>query len=425
MLDINFVVKQKDLLAAALENRGDSSVDIDRIVALEEQRKQTISSLEQLQHQRNTTSSSVKSAKDDGERQELIDTVKSIKERIAGLSAQLKETEEQRARLMSEIPNVPDDDVPVGSSEEDNVVYREGAEKRTFDFTALPHWEIPAGESLIEFERGVKLSGSRFYVLKSDLARLQRGLIAYLLHSHSEAGYTELYLPHIVRGSNLYNSGQLPKFESNLYRDVEEDYWLIPTAEVPITGFHSDEFLDGQLPLRYCSYTPCFRREKMSAGTDVKGMKRGHQFDKVELYKFVEPESSAEALQDMLDYVESICVALELPYRILQLCTGDLGFASSITYDFEFWAPGCGEWLEASSVSNCRDFQARRSNIKIKRSTGKKGSTFVHTLNGSAFGIPRTMIAILENYQQEDGSVAVPDVLVPFVGLDSIRPGDA
>lgn len=421
MLDINFIRNNTDLVSTSLKNRGDEKVDLQKIIALDDSRKKIIAELEGLQQQRNSKSSLIPTIKDATERQVLVDEVKSMKDRLAELNENLKTTEDERNALLAEIPNIPDSSVPIGLSEEENEVFKIGSDKKEFSFTPLAHWDIPVGKAYIDFERGVKLSGSRFYVLRSGLARLQRGLIAYLLDSHRKEGYEELYLPHIVREANLYNSGQLPKFKSNLYRDHEEDFYLIPTAEVPITGFHAGEFLDGMLPLNYCSYTPCFRREKMSAGSDVRGIKRGHQFDKVELYKFVAPETSADELNNMVAYTERVCQDLDLPYRILKLCTGDLGFASTLTYDIEVWAPGCNEWLEVSSVSNCKDFQGRRSNIRIKNEGDQKGSTFVHTLNGSAFGIPRMMIAILENYQQADGSVIVPKALVPFVGMELIE----
>ncbi|MCG8329461.1 MAG: serine--tRNA ligase [Chitinophagales bacterium] len=419
MIDINLIRNNIDIIKESLQNRGIDSTIAEEVLQLDTERRKYLVEVEQLRQERNVKSAAVKNASSE-ERESIIKEVINIKTEITALNSRLEEIEEARNRLMSSIPNIPDASVPIGHTEEENKVYKVGLEKRTFDFKPLPHWEIKTCKKQIEFERGVKLSGSRFYVLRSGLARLQRGLIAYLLNSHREEGYEELYLPHIVRKANLYNSGQLPKFASNIYRDHEEDYWLIPTAEVPITSFHSEEYLTTeQLPLSYCSYTPCFRREKMSAGKDVRGIKRGHQFDKVELYKFTDPEDSETALQEMMAYTEKICIDLELPYRILQLCTGDLGFSSAVTYDIETWAPGSEEWLEISSVSNCTDFQSRRANIKTKK--GKK-SKLVHTLNGSAFGIPRTMITIMENNQQEDGSIKVPKALRSYVGEDYITP---
>ncbi|HUV15080.1 MAG TPA: serine--tRNA ligase, partial [Pelolinea sp.] len=267
----------------------------------------------------------------------------------------------------------------------------------------------------IDFEQGVKITGSRFYVLNGAGARLQRALIAWMLDLHGRQGYKEKYTPFMVKGETLFASGQLPKFADNLYKDHEEDLWMVPTAEVPLTGIHMNDFIDTQnLPLRYTAYTPCFRREKMSAGRDVRGIKRGHQFDKVEMYIYCKPEDSMNELEKMLADAEQTCKELGLTYRILQLCTGDLGFNAAISYDVEVWAPGCGEWLEVSSVSNVTDFQARRANIKFRDEDGRKD--YVHTLNGSGLGMPRTLIAVMETFQQADGSIHVPDVLKPWMG---------
>jgi seryl-tRNA synthetase len=309
----------------------------------------------------------------------------------------------------------------VGATEDDNVVLRTEGEPRKFDFEPKPHWELGAALGIIDFERGVKLSGSRFYVLNGLGARLQRALIAWMLDLHTQQGYREAYLPFMVKQQTLFAAGQLPKFKDNLYHDVEEDFWMVPTAEVPLTNLHGDEILSlDQLPLHYCAYTPCFRREKMKAGSDVRGIKRGHQFDKVEMYKFCTPETSDSELEAMREDAEAVCRGLGLTYRVKLLSTGDIGFNARMTYDIEMWAPGCGEWLEVSSVSNCGDFQARRANVKFRREPGAKAE-LVHTLNGSGLALPRTMIAIMENCQQADGSIAVPEVLRKFVGVDVIR----
>jgi seryl-tRNA synthetase len=275
---------------------------------------------------------------------------------------------------------------------------------------------------MIDFERGVKITGSRFYVLSGAGARLQRALIAYMLDLHIKQGYTEKYTPFMVKKETVYGAGQLPKFADNLYKDHEEDLYFVPTAEVPLTGYHMDEiFTEADLPKYYTAYTPCFRREKMSAGRDVRGIKRGHQFDKVEMYMYVKPEDSEAAFDKMMADAEETVALLGLPYRIHQLCTGDLGFGATITYDIEVWAAGCNEWLEVSSVSNVTDFQARRANIRYRAEDSKKNQ-FVHTLNGSGLGLPRIMIAIMENYQQEDGSIIVPEVLRPWMGgIEVIR----
>ncbi len=274
-----------------------------------------------------------------------------------------------------------------------------------------------------DFDRGVKLTGSRFYILNGAGARLQRALIAFMLDLHIRQGYEERYTPFMVKSEILYGSGQLPKFRDNLYHDAEEDFWMVPTAEVPLTGLYMNEIIEeDSLPMRFTAYTPCFRREKMSAGRDVRGIKRGHQFDKVEMYAYCKPEDSPAEHEKMIKDAEETVAALGLPYRVLLQSTGDLGFASHKTYDIEVWAPGCGEWLEISSVSNVGDFQARRAGIRYRPAEGK-GTRYLHTLNGSGLGMPRTLIAVLENYQQADGSVVIPEVLRPLMGgYEVIRP---
>ena len=292
-----------------------------------------------------------------------------------------------------------------------------------FGFQPQPHWDLGPALGILNFEQGIKLTGSRFYVLSGAGARLQRALIAWMLDLHIRQGYLEKYPPFMVKGATLFAAGQLPKFQDNLYKDWEEDLWMVPTAEVPLTGLHMDDILEEtSLPLYYTAYTPCFRREKMSAGRDVRGIKRGHQFDKVEMYIYCKPEELPTMLAKMVADAEQTCRELGLPYRILQLCTGDIGFGSAITYDIEVWAAGCGEWLEVSSVSNVTDFQARRANVKYRPADGGR-VRHVHTLNGSGLGMPRTLIAVLENYQQADGSVIVPEVLRPWMGgIEVIRP---
>jgi len=330
--------------------------------------------------------------------------------------------EKEMNDLIATIPNILDENVPLGKDENDNVVMRQVGEIPAFDFEPQPHWDLGPALGIMDFEQGVKITGSRFYVLSGAGARLQRALIQWMLDLHRRQGYLEKYTPFMVKADTLFASGQLPKFENNLYHDHEEDLWMVPTAEVPLTGIHMGDFLEYEtLPRRYTAYTPCFRREKMSAGRDVRGIKRGHQFDKVEMYIFSKPEESAQELKKMVADAEETCKQLGLTYRILQLCTGDMGFNSAISYDVEVWAPGCGEWLEVSSVSNVTDFQARRANIKYKDENGNKD--FVHTLNGSGLGMPRTLIGVMETYQQPDGSIVVPEVLKPWMGgLEVIEP---
>ncbi|MBA7683257.1 Serine--tRNA ligase [subsurface metagenome] len=301
------------------------------------------------------------------------------------------------------------------------MVVRSWGEPRKFDFEPAPHWKLGEDLGIIDFERGVKLSGSRFYILKGLGSRLQRALINFMLDLHTgEHGFQEVYPPFMVRRECMEASGNLPKFADNLYHDEVDDLWFVPTAEVPVTNLHRDEILPpGILPLYYVAYTACFRREKMSAGKDTRGIKRGHQFDKVELYKFTEPETSDNELNKLLNAAETVCRKLELPYRILKLCTADLGFASVKSFDIEMWAPGCGEWLEVSSCSNCGDFQARRANIRYRPASDAR-PRFVHTINGSGLALPRVVIAIMENYQQVDGTIAVPGVLQPYVGTKVI-----
>jgi seryl-tRNA synthetase len=317
---------------------------------------------------------------------------------------------------------MPDESVPVGTSEEDNVIVRTIGEPPKFDFPALPHWELGEKLGIIDFDRGVKISGTRFYILNGLGARLQRSLISYFLDVHTrQHSYKEVYLPFMVKKETMQASGNLPKFADNLYRDSEDDLWFVPTAEVPITSLHTGEILfASELPKYYVAYTACFRREKMSAGKDTRGIKRGHQFDKVEMYKIVEPSTSMNELEKMVGDAEDICQQLKIPYRIKLLNTSDMGFSSKKTYDVEMWAPGQGEWLEVSSCSNCGDFQGRRANIRFRPSPDEK-PLFVHTLNGSGLALPRVLISIMENYQQADGSIKIPDILQPFMGCELIK----
>ncbi|MGH7838528.1 MAG: serine--tRNA ligase, partial [Candidatus Binataceae bacterium] len=308
------------------------------------------------------------------------------------------------------------DYVPTGASEADNRVIRSEGEPRYFDFTPIPHWELGERLGIIDFERGVKLAGTRFYLLRGMGARLERALIAWMLELKREQGYLEIAPPLMVNTATATSTGHLPKNADTMYRDVEDDFWFIPTAEVPLTSMYRDEILEAeQLPINLTAYTPCFRREKMSAGRDVRGIKRGHQFDKVEMVKLVRPETSDEELKTLVEHAAAVCRGLELPFRVVQQCTGDLNVASAASYDLELWAPGLGEWLEVSSCSNCTDFQMRRANIRFRPQKGGK-TEFVHALNGSGLGLPRTLIAVLENYQQADGGVVIPQVLRPYLG---------
>jgi seryl-tRNA synthetase len=412
MLDLRFIRENPELVRQALLNRHDSA-PLDEILKLDAQRRQKIGELDNLRQERKTV------AKDRGQAaakgRELRAKVRNLEEEVSGL-------EEKLGELLLQVPNIPQPDVPVGKDSGDNVVVRTWGEPKKLAFPALPHWQLGERLGIIDFDRGVKLSGTRFYVLNGPGARLQRALITFMLDLHTrEHGYQEKYLPYMVKKECMVGAGQLPKFYDNIYHDTEDDFWFIGTAEIPLTNLHRDEILPpDKLPLYYVAYTACFRREKMSAGKDTRGIKRGHQFDKVELYKFTEPEKSNEELEKLVHDAEDVCQKLGLPYRLLQLCTADLGFASTKSYDIEVWSPGCAEWLEVSSCSNCGDFQARRANIRYRPAPDAKPQ-FVHTLNGSGLALPRVMIAIMENYQQPDGSIAVPEVLQKYVDAKVIK----
>ncbi|MCU0484777.1 MAG: serine--tRNA ligase [Anaerolineales bacterium] len=415
MLDINLIRENPELVRRALADRQMDSQPVDRILELDVQRRELIGRVEALKAERNAVSKEIGKMKGP-ERQAKIDAMRLVGDQITALDEQLRLAEQALVEVTATIPNLPDPRTPLGKDESENVVLFGAGAMPEFDFQPKPHWELGPALGIIDFERGVKITGSRFYVLSGPGARLQRALIAFMLDLHSRQGYTEKYTPFMVKAATLFGAGQLPKFQENLYHDHEEDLWMVPTAEVPLTGLHMDEILDETaLPLLYTAYTPCFRREKMSAGRDVRGIKRGHQFDKVEMYIFCKPEESDAMLEKMRQDAEETCAALGLPYRVKQLCTGDLGFGSRLTYDLEVYAAGCDEWLEVSSVSNVSDFQARRANVKYKPLDGGK-NRLVHTLNGSGLGMPRTLIAVLENYQQADGSIRVPEALRPWMG---------
>ena len=422
MLDLNLIREKPDLIRTALKNRQLDPSPVDAILQLDEKRRALLGEVEKLKAERNTVSREISKMKDVAEREAKIAAMREVGDRIAALDKSVAEVEAELESISATIPNVPDERTPVGASEDDNVVIKTVGELPEFDFEPKPHWDLGPALGIIDFERGTKITGSRFYVLSGPGARLQRALIAFMLDLHIRQGYTEKYLPFMVKTATVYGAGQLPKFADNLYKDHEEDFYFVPTAEVPLTGLHMDEILDeAQLPLFYTGYTPCFRREKMSAGRDVRGIKRGHQFDKVEMYMYTRPEESHAMHERMLADAEATCEALGFTYRVKQLCTGDIGFSAALTYDIEVWAPGCNEWLEVSSVSNVRDFQARRANIKYRPADGGKAK-FAHTLNGSGLGLPRTLIAVMETYQQADGSIRVPEVLLPWMGgVDVIR----
>jgi seryl-tRNA synthetase len=343
--------------------------------------------------------------------------MRSLGDEISALDEQVRETESRLNELMLTVPNLPLPDVPVGADESENVVVYEAGEQRSFDFPVLPHWDLAERLGIIDFERGVKVSGARFYVLRGDGARLQRALITWMIDLHTRKhGYQEVYPPYFVLEQSLVGTGNLPKFRDTLFRDISDDKWLIPTAEVPLTNLYRDEILDESLlPVYHTAYSACFRREQLSGGKDVRGIKRGYQFDKVEMVKFTHPDQSIAEHERLISEAADVLTELKLPYRLLQMCTGDLSFTAASKFDLEVWAPGSEEWLEVSSCSNFLDFQARRANIRFRPEEGGRPQ-FVHTLNGSGLALPRTMIAIMENYQQSDGTFAVPEVLQPYLG---------
>jgi len=420
MLDIALIREKPDLVKAALIDLN-VEAPIDEILTLDEQRREILTEVEALRAERNTVSREIGRMQDQAERQAQIERMRAVRDRIDALETQLNGIEDRLQDALLWVPNLPGPGVPVGPDESHNVLVRQEGQPPSLDFEPLPHWELGPMLNIIDFERGVKLSGTRFYVLKGLGAYLQRALTNWMLDVHRAQGYTEIYPPYMVRREMMVGAAQLPKFGENIYHDAEEDYWFIGTAEIPLTNLHRDEILEPEaLPLYYQAYSTCFRREKMSAGRDVRGIKRVHQFDKVELYKLTTPESSYDELEAMIHDAEAICQALEIPYRLIEMCTGDLGFQAAKKYDLEMWAPGAGEWLEVSSLSNCTDFQARRAGIRYRPEAGAR-PRFVHTLNGSGLALPRTVIAILENYQQPDGSVVIPGVLKPYMpGIDRI-----
>ena len=432
MINLDLIRRQPDLVRQALAKRGDEEAPLDQVLELDALRRARIQEADALRARRNEVSQEIgRLTRQPGLSQgDLAGHVAAIRaemhragERIDDLDEEVRALEEELDILLLTIPNLPADDVPLGQGEEDNRVVRTWGQPREFSFPPKPHWELGEALGILDLQRGAKVSGSRFFILQGAGARLERGLVSWMLDLHTEEhGYTEVAPPYLVRRETMVGSGNLPKFADNLYHDEEDDLWLIPTAEVPLTSFHRDEILEpGTLPLRYVAYTPCFRREKAAAGRDTRGIKRVHQFDKVEMYKLVEPQTSHEELQKLVADAEDVCRRLQIPYRVVELCTADLGFQSAKTFDLEMWAPGVDEWLEVSSCSNCMDFQARRAGLRYRPRPGARPE-YVHTLNGSGLALPRVVIAVLENYQQEDGSVVVPAVLRPYMRMDVIRP---
>jgi seryl-tRNA synthetase len=381
---------------------------------------------DEIRNQRNQVNRDIGHARSAGQAPspEVIEQMRTLGGEVDKLDSNVQELESQIHEILLGLPNIPLPDVPLASGEEDNKVIRQSGEPPEMAFEPQPHWDLGESLGIIDFQRGTKLAGSRFYTTMGAAAKLERAVISWMLDLHTkEHGYTEVSLPAVVKRNIMEGSGNLPKFADNLYHDDEDDLWLIPTAEVPITNLYRDEIVPpGRLPVYYVAQTPCFRREKTAAGRDTRGIKRVHQFNKVEMYKFVEPETSEDELERLVADAEDVCRRLGFTYRVLQLCTGDIGFASAKTYDIEVWAAGCQEWLEVSSCSNCTDFQARRANIRYRPQEGARPQ-LPHTLNGSGLALPRVIIAIMENYQQPDGSITIPDVLRPYTGFDTITAG--
>jgi seryl-tRNA synthetase len=416
MLDIRLIREQTVWVKAALGRAGVDVAEVDQVLEADARRRSLQHELDELRARRTRESKELGKLSAEARESKRAE-MRALGDQITAGEREQADVEQRLNDLMLALRNIPRDYVPTGAGEADNRVIRTEGEPRRFrDFEPAPHWELGERLGIIDFERGVKLSGTRFYVLRGLGARLERALIAWMLDLKREQGYLEIIPPLMVNTATATSTGHLPKNADTMYRDAEDDFWFIPTAEVPLTSMFRDEILEAeQLPINLTAYTPCFRREKMSAGRDVRGIKRGHQFDKVEMVKLVRPETSDEELQTLVEHAAAICRGLEIPFRVVQLCTGDLNTASAATYDIEMWAPGLNEWLEVSSCSNCTDFQMRRANIRFRPQKGGK-TEFVHALNGSGLGLPRTLIAVLENYQQGDGSVMVPTVLRPYLG---------
>ena len=426
MLDIKFVRENPDLVDKSCESRQNAHWDREKFFELDEERRSVIAEVESLQAERNAVSKQIGLLMREGKKEEAEaakEQVAANKDRIAELHQRRGEVEEELTALVAAIPNIPDASVPYGKDDSDNPEVRKWGEPTQFDFEPKAHWDLGPELGMIDFDRGVKLAGTRFYLLGGMGARMERALINFMIDTHNQAGFKEWWPPVITNQDSLFGTGQLPKFEEDLYH-VQPDLYLIPTAEVQLTNIHRDEILDAsQLPLLYTAFTPCFREEAGSAGRDTRGIIRVHQFDKVEMVKFAKPEDSMNQLESMVQEAEKILQLLGLPYHVVTLCTGDIGFSACKCYDIEVWLPSYNAYKEISSCSNCWDFQARRANIRYKDPAEFKGTRLVHTLNGSGLAVGRTMAAIMENYQNSDGSVTVPEALRPYMGgIEVIRP---
>ena len=418
MIAIELIRRDPEAVKEAMRKR-DADVPIDRIVELDRERRAIISETDELRARRNQVSRELGRAKE--RPQELIEEMREVGGRIRQLEEGLRAADEELDALLLRVPNIPDETAPVGADESANVTVKTVGEAPEFDFEPKAHWDIAESLGIADFERGVRLAGSRFFVLRGKGAKLQRALISFMIDMHvDQHGYTEVYLPYMVNSDTVLASGHLPGFREEMYHDEEDDLWMLPTAEAAITSLHRGEIMaEGDLPKYYVAHTPCWRREKASAGRDTRGMMRVHQFDKVEMYKFVTPETSGEELESLVAAAEDVVKALEIPYRVLELATGDMATPAVKAYDVEMWAPGADRWLEVSSCSNCTDYQARRGMARYRPEGGGR-PRFTHTLNGSGLALPRVVISILENYQQADGSVIVPDALRGYTGFERI-----
>jgi seryl-tRNA synthetase len=422
MLDADFIRQNPDLVRTAIANKREKA-DVDAFLDLDVRRRELLGQVESLRSERNANSQKVAELKRSGQdADDVVTRTREISAQIKSLESEFGELDDQFQHALLRFPNVPPDDTPVGRDENDNVEVRRWGERVTFGFEPKPHWDLARELDIIDFERATKITGTFFAVYKGLGARLERALISFMLDLHTtEHGYREIAPPHLVNRTAMTGTGQLPKLEEDMYRCELDDFFLIPTGEVPVTNLHADEVLDAELlPVYYTAYTPCFRREAGSYGRDTRGLMRLHQFDKVELLKFVRPETSYDELERLLANAETVVQKLGLEYRVLRLCTGELSFAAAKCYDIEVWAPGIERWLEVSSCSNFEEFQARRAGIRFREKGGKP--QFVHTLNGSGTALARVLLAIIEQYQTADGTIRVPDVLVPYMGgIQEIR----
>lgn len=423
MLDLRFVRENTDIVAKALEKRG-MDISLEQFKKLDEERREILHEAEQLKHKRNVVSDKIGQLKRAGEDASgMIEEMKDVSDRIKRYDERLREIEGDLYQILLGIPNIPNEDVPVGKDEEDNLEIRRWGKPRKFDFDFKPHWELGEKLDIMDFERGSKVTGARFTFLKGAGARLERSLINFMIDLHvKEHGYTEIFPPFMANSDSMTGTGQLPKFAGDMFKVENTDYYLIPTAEVPVTNLYREEILDAaHLPIKHVAYSACFRAEAGAHGRDTRGIIRQHQFNKVELVKFTRPEDSYDELESLTKDAEEVLQKLELPYRVVALCTGDLTFSSAKTYDLEVWLPAYNTYREISSCSNFEDFQARRAGIRYRLEPNAKAE-FVHTLNGSGLAVGRTVAAIIENYQNEDGSITIPEALRPYMGMDRITP---